>query len=1173
MAAEFRCGGLLFTSKFDSGNLAGVEKVERSDSDSDGAPNDPYGIRVIPDYEFNVWTKPDCGGTPYENGNRSWFYFGIRGNTPNKVIKINIVNLNRQGKLYSQGMSPMVKVLPSKPKWERIRDRATYQMVDGQFTLSFTYRFSDHKGGTTYFAFCFPWSYAESQDQLEKLDETFPGCAEIRPGQLPDSAVYYHREVACFSLDKRKIDVLTITSCKGMLSEREPRLENLFPDKSVPRPHKFSNKRVYYVSSRVHPGETPASFVFNGFLEFALRENDARAQVLRDRYVIKMIPMLNPDGVYRGHYRTDQRGVNLNRLYLMPDFRDHPSIYATRSLLLFYHHYYQYKDQNNNKTMTNQNGNGDTAENSNDSDVSEKQISSDSSETEIGKQKSKDSIMSMCFGKRKDSIKEAKFVPFQGDYLGIPPRESGIAFYVDLHGHASKRGCFIYGNHLEIEEDQVDNLLFPKLISLNSAHFDFNGCNFTERNMYLKDKRDGMSKEGSGRVAIFKTTGIIHSYTLECNYNTGRTVNCIASTVPNGKATPPPPAGFPPKYTPEIFEGVGRAMAIAALDFYGCNPWSRLKHSEFTSLENLRNWMTRYVRSSRGNPILPRKMTTRIPITNSNLSTNINSNGTTNGTARPANNRFSGSSDSRKNAVSTYRNGPNSNGSSNGSNGTKRVVATTKNQLSPFKSMSTPSVSNIPGTNRFTNRQKTLIRVTVNNNGRTVKTTQEQPTHIKSSKSLQPCQKSKMTQETPVTLSFTTMNAGLKNSIIPSPAALPNVIESLGPEIDERLLICLRALESPSFPHSVDGSTMLPYTPPNLNSSLQNGHLASMTPPLHHRSLPQHIRNDSIIQSLTQEYNMNNLELPAGDTRGLNHYAKQANYLLGRAQNFGHVGAQKQNLSQNKQQYPRLRESGFISPQVCKPPSFIGRGKSALSMEAPMSHVASNKITPTSSDRITLSTGNIPSSSSFHNNGQVAQPVVLTIDGAEKHLPLTVTRKPIIHPKDENANFMLKMNGDVYNPTTRPPIVHFKPNGGLLPEKIGDERLQKTPTPSKRVSKLRQPRKIGSGKREVTRRGSGSQLSAKSGIDKEMRYLRTPKSGRNSRNGNITGPMLSGEAVQLTPRVQKTVIDDSIDSSRVIPTMFTDAESLSQMNINTTSPTAINASIMMMNCSPKGDEV
>lgn len=29
--------------------------------------------------EFNLWTKPDCGGTEYENLNRSWFFFSIQG--------------------------------------------------------------------------------------------------------------------------------------------------------------------------------------------------------------------------------------------------------------------------------------------------------------------------------------------------------------------------------------------------------------------------------------------------------------------------------------------------------------------------------------------------------------------------------------------------------------------------------------------------------------------------------------------------------------------------------------------------------------------------------------------------------------------------------------------------------------------------------------------------------------------------------------------------------------------------------------------------------------------------------------------------------------------------------------------------------------------------------------
>ena len=98
----------------------------------------------------------------------------------------------------------------------------------------------------------------------------------------------------------------------------------------------------------------------------------------------------------------------------------------------------------------------------------------------------------------------------------INPLWSGIAFYVDLHGHAAKRGCFIYGNSIENELYQVENVLFTKLIAFNSQHFDFDGCNFSVRNMYMKDKREGLSKEGSGRVAMFKKLGLIHSYTLEC---------------------------------------------------------------------------------------------------------------------------------------------------------------------------------------------------------------------------------------------------------------------------------------------------------------------------------------------------------------------------------------------------------------------------------------------------------------------------------------------------------------------------------------------------------------------------------------------------------------------------------------------------------------------------------
>jgi len=86
----------------------------------------------------------------------------------------------------------------------------------------------------------------------------------------------------------------------------------------------------------------------------------------------------------------------------------------------------------------------------------------------------------------------------------------------------------MFGNHLS-GEAQLKNMLLPKLISMNCLNFDFIECSFSEKMMNVKDKKDGLSREGSGRVSIYKATNQPYCYTLECNYATGRRINHLAA--------------------------------------------------------------------------------------------------------------------------------------------------------------------------------------------------------------------------------------------------------------------------------------------------------------------------------------------------------------------------------------------------------------------------------------------------------------------------------------------------------------------------------------------------------------------------------------------------------------------------------------------------------------------
>ena len=82
----------------------------------------------------------------------------------------------------------------------------------------------------------------------------------------------------------------------------------------------------------MHCGETVASYFLQGMLDLLSSDNETSRALLQN-FVFKIVPVLNPDGVARGYWRTDCNSVNLNRMYSDPDPELYPTIYHVKKLI------------------------------------------------------------------------------------------------------------------------------------------------------------------------------------------------------------------------------------------------------------------------------------------------------------------------------------------------------------------------------------------------------------------------------------------------------------------------------------------------------------------------------------------------------------------------------------------------------------------------------------------------------------------------------------------------------------------------------------------------------------------------------------------------------------------------------------------------------------------------
>lgn len=57
------------------------------------------------------------------------------------------------------------------------------------------------------------------------------------------------------------------------------------------------------------------------------------AKILREHLIIKVVPMLNPDGVFLGNYRSNLLGFDVNRSWHLVSQWGHPTAKALEELL------------------------------------------------------------------------------------------------------------------------------------------------------------------------------------------------------------------------------------------------------------------------------------------------------------------------------------------------------------------------------------------------------------------------------------------------------------------------------------------------------------------------------------------------------------------------------------------------------------------------------------------------------------------------------------------------------------------------------------------------------------------------------------------------------------------------------------------------------------------------
>ena len=257
---------LVFESRFESGNLRKAMKV---------GP-----------FEYDLYLKNDYSTQSFTQ----WYYFRIQNTRKDQTYRFNLVNFMKPESTYTKGMRPLVYSLwdaakGSKFGWQREcqniayyqtnrtkrafknqnssafrgnKEFSPYQIMNqnintlqpnndgyGQNYYCLTFEYTAKADcDTVYFAHCYPYTYTDL-------------CRYVSQTCTYENKDKVRKTVLCKSLAGNDVDMLIVTNFASA-------------------PEDIAVRKAIILTARVHPGESNASYMMKGCIDFLVGD-DAKA--------------------------------------------------------------------------------------------------------------------------------------------------------------------------------------------------------------------------------------------------------------------------------------------------------------------------------------------------------------------------------------------------------------------------------------------------------------------------------------------------------------------------------------------------------------------------------------------------------------------------------------------------------------------------------------------------------------------------------------------------------------------------------------------------------------------------------------------------------------------------------------------------------------------------------